>query len=294
MSFDFTSEKEEHYFKLENPGVGKNMIYMLLFGTTLFILLNLFEKKKRKNCCVNRPKTSLEVLNEDKDVLDEKNMIRTTPETQLVKNYNIILKDLTKYYKNFLAVNGICLGVKKYECFGFLGVNGAGKTSTFKMITGDTNITSGNAWIQGFNVRSHLKDVQKLIGYCPQFDALLNDLTAKETLIIFALLRGIPRNECKYLAKKLAQDFDFYQHINKKIQQLSGGNKRKLSTAIALIGDPPVICLDEPTAGTTYNVHSIKLMNNIMFRSRSCYKTISLGYPLCSQRQWKIYTFYFS
>lgn len=85
--------------------------------------------------------------------------------------------------------------------------------------------------------------------YCPQFDALLDDLTAKESLTMFALLRGVPANECGYVAAKLANDFDFTRHLNKQIKALSGGNKRKLSTAISLIGDPPVIYLDEPTTG---------------------------------------------
>ena len=190
-----------------------------------------------------------EVPNEDTDVKEEKHMIQSTSERQLQKDYILVLKDLTKYYNKLLAVNGLCLGVKQFECFGLLGVNGAGKTTTFKMMTGDVKITYGEAWVKGYSIKSRIKDVQKLIGYCPQFDALLDDLTAKESLTMFALLRGVPMDDCKYLADKLARDFDFQRHLNKKVKELSGGNKRKLSTSISLIGDPPVIYLDEPTTG---------------------------------------------
>ncbi|XP_015840360.1 phospholipid-transporting ATPase ABCA3 isoform X2 [Tribolium castaneum] len=248
----YCCEKVESFFKWEKPGIGRNITYSLLTGIMLFIFVILCEYKivAKMRCFRNYGiRTFLKVPYEDQDVLDEKIKIRNSPESKLLKEYDLLLKDLTKYYRTFLAVNGLCLGVKQYECFGLLGINGAGKTTTFKMITGDTKITFGDVWIHGFSAKTNLKDVQKVIGYCPQFDALLTNLTAKETLIIFALIRGVPLDECTYVAEKLARDFDFYQHLNKTIKLLSGGNKRKLSTAISLIGDPPVICLDEPTAG---------------------------------------------
>ncbi|XP_044269819.1 phospholipid-transporting ATPase ABCA3-like [Tribolium madens] len=248
----YCCEKVQRFFKWEKPGIGRNIMYSFVTGTTLFILVVLWEYKLLSKIKCFRDygiRTFLNLSHEDQDVLEEKNKIRSTPESKLLKEYTLLLKDLTKYYKSFLAVNGLCLGIKQYECFGLLGINGAGKTTTFKMITGDIKITFGDVWIRGFSVKSNLEDVQKVIGYCPQFDALLTDLTAKETLIIFALLRGVPLDECAHVSEKLAQEFDFYQHLNKTIKQLSGGNKRKLSTAISLIGDPPVICLDEPTAG---------------------------------------------
>lgn len=113
-------------------------------------------------------------------------------------------------------------------------------------------MTSGNGWINKYSINNEIKRVHTYIGYCPQFDALLENLTPRETLIIFALIRGIPFNNCMYISEKLAQDLDFYKHIDKQIHQLSGGNKRKLSTAIALIGDPPMIFLDEPTTGNFF------------------------------------------
>lgn len=133
--------------------------------------------------------------------------------------------------------------VHRAECFGLLGVNGAGKTTTFKMLTGDTKISSGEAFVRGISLKTNMPQVHKIIGYCPQFDALLVDLTGTETLEIFALLRGIHPNDIPALSKRLAADLNFMKHINKRVEEYSGGNKRKLSTAIALIGNPVVVYL---------------------------------------------------
>lgn len=139
--------------------------------------------------------------------------------------------------------------MNRYECFGLLGVNGAGKTTTFKMLTGDMKIPYGDAWVNGLSLKSEMKKINKLIGYCPQFDALLDNLTGRETLIMFCLIRGITYCNSKVIATQLARDFDFVQHLDKKVEEYSGGNKRKLSTAVALIGDPLVLYMDEPTTG---------------------------------------------
>ena len=194
--------------------------------------------------------TPVSDFTEDGDVLEEKRKLRSGEISS--EKYNVVLKDVTKYYKNFLAVNQLCLGINSYECFGLLGVNGAGKTTTFKMMTGDVKISSGDAWIFGLNLKSDMKSVQKYIGYCPQFDALLDDLTGRETLVMYCLLRGIPLHESWHVAEQLSKEFDFHRHITKKVKDYSGGNKRKLSAALALIGDPPIVFLDEPTTG---NLH---------------------------------------
>lgn len=129
------------------------------------------------------------------------------------------------------------------ECFGLLGMNGAGKTSTFKMLTGDETISSGEAFVQGISLKTQKTKINKMIGYCPQFDALFEELTGSETLEIFALLRGVRRNDIPALSERLSNQLNFKKHINKKTREFSGGNKRKLSTALALIGNPAVIYL---------------------------------------------------
>lgn len=111
------------------------------------------------------------------------------------------------------------------------------------MLTGDESISSGEAFVQGSSLKTNMSEINKVIGYCPQFDALLDDLTGSETLEIFALLRGVRRENISVISKRLANELNFQKHINKKVRELSGGNKRKLSTAIALIGNPVVIYL---------------------------------------------------
>lgn len=117
------------------------------------------------------------------------------------------------------------------------------------MLTGDEKISSGEAWLRGISLKSNMNRVHKAIGYCPQFDALLEDLTGRQTLSMFCLLRGVPRGQVTALMMRLANDLNFLQHLDKNVSEYSGGNKRKLSTAIALIGNPVVIYLDEPTTG---------------------------------------------
>lgn len=147
----------------------------------------------------------------------------------------------------------------------FQGVNGAGKTTTFKMMSGDVKISYGDGWVNGNSIKSRLKQVQKCVGYCPQFDALLDDMTANETIKMFCLLRGIEWGDTNLVAEHLAREFDFTRHLNKKVKELSGGNKRKLSTAISLIGNPPVLFLDEPTTGKYMKIKFIQIFNTVNF-----------------------------
>jgi ATP-binding cassette, subfamily A (ABC1), member 3 len=165
------------------------------------------------------------------------------------KNHNLILKDITKFYKSFRAVNQLSIAVNANECFGLLGINGAGKTTTFKMLIGDENISSGDAWVQGMSLRANRKKVHRQIGYCPQFDALIDDLTGRETLEFYCALRGVSCVNIGGVVKNLIADLNLTEHIDKLVKEYSGGNKRKLSTAVALVGDPSVIYLDEPTTG---------------------------------------------
>lgn len=255
MACDYTTQccsVNTDYFRWDSPGIGRNIVFSLIVGTLLFVILLLIEygifaeiSYYIQNRFAQPPKVPAD---EDTDVRDERNKMHNVTEAQL-NDYTLVLKDVTKYYGKFLAVNGLSLGVKKYECFGLLGVNGAGKTTTFKMMTGDVPISYGEAWVNGLSLKKDIKKVHKMIGYCPQFDAVLDDLTGLETLQMFCLLRGITLEESKVVAEHLAREFDFYRHLHKKVKEYSGGNKRKLSTAIALIGDPPVIYLDEPTTG---------------------------------------------
>lgn len=99
-------------------------------------------------------------------------------------------------------------------------------------MTGDEIISSGNVWIRGKGMKSNMIDAQKSIGYCPQFDALMFDISGRENLKIFSLMRGIPINEIDQIIDKISREFGFYIHLDKKIKVYSGGNKRKISAAL--------------------------------------------------------------
>lgn len=247
-------------FSFQPNGISRNLLYMLAVGIVSFTILLLKELRYLnmnitcKNPCLKAPIASITesketvAINEDSDVADEKQRIASFEQHDLI-DHTLVLKAVSKYYGSFCAVKEISLVVQDFECFGLLGVNGAGKTSTFKMLTGDENLSCGDAWVRGISMRTKMNEVNRMIGYCPQFDALLEDLTGRESLWIFGLLRGVPNNLIKLVALKLANDLGFSKHFDKQIKTYSGGNKRKLSTALALIGNPVIIYLDEPTTG---------------------------------------------
>lgn len=237
-------------FSFNEHGIGRNLL-MMFVGGFFFITICLVKDHLLFDWFIYKFMTmrrKLPALNQtaDADVQTETDRIKNMTNDE-INNGNLVLNGLTKYYGNHLAVNQLHLAVGGAECFGLLGINGAGKTTTFKMMTGDEIITSGDAFVHGYSMKNQMHKVHQLIGYCPQFDALLMDLTGRETLKIFSLLRGIHRDEMADITNKLALELGFEKHLDKKVGAFSGGNKRKLSTALALIGDPSLIFLDEPT-----------------------------------------------
>ncbi|KAK1277195.1 ABC transporter A family member 1 [Acorus gramineus] len=170
-------------------------------------------------------------------------------------NAIIYLQNLRKVYlgginhSSKVAVHSLTFSVQQGECFGFLGTNGAGKTTTLSMLTGEESPTSGTAYIFGKDILEHPKAARQNIGYCPQFDALLEFLTVQEHLELYARIKGVPEIRVKDVVDEKLIEFDLWKHSNKPSYSLSGGNKRKLSVAIAMIGDPPIVILDEPSTG---------------------------------------------
>uniref|UniRef100_G3SKM3 ATP binding cassette subfamily A member 13 n=1 Tax=Gorilla gorilla gorilla TaxID=9595 RepID=G3SKM3_GORGO len=169
----------------------------------------------------------------------------------------LVLYNLSKHYRRFfqniIAVQDISLGIPKGECFGLLGVNGAGKSTTFKMLNGELSPTSGHAIIRtpmGDAVDlSSAGAAGVLIGYCPQQDALDELLTGWEHLYYYCSLRGIPRQCIPEVAGDLIRRLHLEAHADKPVATYSGGTKRKLSTALALVGKPDILLLDEPSSG---------------------------------------------
>ncbi|KAF7230341.1 phospholipid-transporting ATPase ABCA1 isoform X1 [Nothobranchius furzeri] len=226
--------------------VGKNLCAMSIQGIVMFTLTILIQYKffcKPRLISVTPPSAE----EEDVDVARERRRVyEGGAQNDLLRTY-----DLTKVYpqKSTPAVVRLCVGVPAAECFGLLGINGAGKTTTFKMLTGDIPVSSGEAFLNGYSIRTEMRHVHQNMGYCPQFDAINDLLTGREHLEFYARLRGVPENEVAMVAEWGIQKLGLVKYANKSAGTYSGGNKRKLSTAISLIGSPPVIFLDEPTTG---------------------------------------------
>ncbi|KAF1336800.1 Abc transporter a family member 1, partial [Globisporangium splendens] len=162
----------------------------------------------------------------------------------------IKLHNLRKVYKGGkAAVRNLSFGLKRGECFGFLGINGAGKTTTMKMLTGDVVPSSGSATLSGFDILTQQIEVRRQIGYCPQFDALFDLLTVREHLELFARIKGVPSAELNNVVAGKIEQMNLSSFEHKLAGSLSGGNKRKLSVAIAMIGNPQIVFLDEPSTG---------------------------------------------
>lgn len=280
----------EDYNPFLFDNVGKNLLAMALQGVFYFTL-NLFieydffirvrpTKRIEKLDLPKYEEEDDDVVIERQRILSNEFMYKTQKKAAEVKyrraaesgNEDYIkLINLTKVYKKFkgiklrkhVAVNALSLGINRGECFGLIGINGAGKTTTFKMITGDIPASGGDVKINGYSVSKEIEKIHRSIGYCPQFDALLPLLTSRELLIFFARLRAIPEALVSKVAEWAMNKVGLHIFANRISGDLSGGNKRKLSTAIALVGNPSVICLDEPTSGMDATARRL-LWNDIL------------------------------
>jgi ATP-binding cassette subfamily A (ABC1) protein 3 len=163
----------------------------------------------------------------------------------------VMVDRISKYYGSSRAVKRASFGLEYGECFALLGVSGAGKTTTFKCLTGEEIPSAGQVRINGHDVTTTagFDRARQLIGYCPQFDAIFERLTVKEHLQFYAVMKGITSEYRDRLIEKQIDEMDLREFENIRAEQLSGGNKRKLSVAMALIGNPPIIFLDEPSTG---------------------------------------------
>ncbi|NWG03742.1 MAG: ATP-binding cassette domain-containing protein [Syntrophaceae bacterium] len=161
----------------------------------------------------------------------------------------IKVNELTKIYGSTLAVDHISFDVKEGEVFGFLGPNGAGKTTTIRIMVGLTQPNSGTALINGRDVLKESVQVKKTIGLVPETSNLYGELTSLENLIYQAELFGVPKKERRTHATQLLEEFGLKEHQEKPFQALSRGLKRRLTIAAALIHNPKILFLDEPTTG---------------------------------------------
>ncbi|XP_073489680.1 glucosylceramide transporter ABCA12 [Aquarana catesbeiana] len=253
----FGSSNEVNIFDLDV--LGYMFVAMTVQGTFCFLLrllindgiiysVKTFFKKQFKlyPLIVKDP-------DEDEDVKAERDRV----DSGCANGDLLVLEGLTKVFhqvnKKVFAVNNMSLGIPPGECFGLLGVNGAGKTTTFKMLTGDTSPSSGNIQIRNYmgnmvNVLGFNTEWSSF-GYCPQEDALDELMTGLEHLYYYARIHGIPERRIKSVSNQLLQKLQLVQYKDRITASYSCGTRRKLSTALALIGRPSILLLDEPSSG---------------------------------------------
>ena len=205
---------------------------------------------KRANTSISEVLIPYEISeNEDDDFLSINERI-------IPKHKNVVVrvKNLRKIYRNGckkgnVAINNLNFCIESGECFGLLGLNGAGKTTTFKCITQEIGPTNGNIVVFGKEINGNFNELNKIFGYCPQFDAIFEHLTVYENLEFYATIKGIKRNLIRQVVTFMIMEMSLTEFTNKISGRLSGGNKRKLSVAISMLGNPPIILLDEPSTG---------------------------------------------
>ncbi|XP_060028821.1 phospholipid-transporting ATPase ABCA3-like isoform X2 [Erinaceus europaeus] len=265
---------EGSVYTFEEHGIAKFLI--ALFTTGLFYLLllmclestlwnlknfvfhkiiskvySMLKKSKKTIWPRNRVSRNVPKGNFDEDVENERRRVLAL--LSKLKKPPLLVKELKKVYFKcpiVMAVRDISLVVKKSECFGLLGFNGAGKTTIFKMLTGDYPTTSGVVLIDGINITKNFAKVRSRIGYCPEIDhILMNHMTGQESLMMYARLRGVPEPHLYKYVNTFLYMLHLESHANKFVSRYSAGFKRRLTAAIALMGNSSVIFLDEPSAG---------------------------------------------
>jgi lipooligosaccharide transport system ATP-binding protein len=158
-------------------------------------------------------------------------------------------KSLSKRYGSFTAVDGVTFSVAENECFGVLGPNGAGKSTTIKMISCRSPVTDGTLRVAGFDVRTQARRVKRELGVVPQEDNLDEDLPVRQNLEVYARYYNLPPALARERVTEALELFQLLERADSKVDDLSGGMKRRLVIARALVHDPKILVLDEPTTG---------------------------------------------
>jgi lipooligosaccharide transport system ATP-binding protein len=161
----------------------------------------------------------------------------------------VVARGLTKSYGQFVAVRGIDVTVRRGETFGFLGPNGAGKSSTMRMIAATSPVSSGQLRIVGMDPAVDGSAIRARLGVCPQEDTLDNELNVRENLTVYGRYFGLSRRDCAERADELLAFVQLTERARAKVDDLSGGMKRRLTIARSLVNRPEVLLLDEPTTG---------------------------------------------
>ncbi|XP_075538597.1 phospholipid-transporting ATPase ABCA3-like [Dermacentor variabilis] len=259
----FTEQEEDpcsvDFFSLSGTSAMPDVLLLACEGLVLFVLVSLSHSGYNLDFCKAifpdarfRLRGKEDIVDEDvkaeKDLVEHLAVTGASPELEQ-QGYTLVAQNLHKWFGSFEAVKGINLALRRGECFGLLGVNGAGKSTTFQMLAGLVDLSSGDAYMSDVRLSKSRRQWQSFIGYCPQTNGLLEKLSAFEHLRLFARLRGIPGFLVEGVVQAAISLVDVEKYARNQCGTYSGGNKRKLSIALAILGNPRVIFLDEPFAG---------------------------------------------
>ena len=220
--------------------------------------INVYSQNKKKFNGRNNNKVIVynqQIISNSNENLDNNNEVGNYK--NINKNdYAVKIKNMQKIYNNNSCISSPTIGVKNIsftvdygECFGLLGLNGAGKTTIFKAITEEHAPTHGSIYVNGLNIMKHFDEVKLMFGYCPQFDAIFPYMSVYENLEFYSKIKGVDPIKLPKIIKAMIESMTLTKYTNKLAGRLSGGNKRKLSVAISMICNPPIVLLDEPSTG---------------------------------------------
>jgi len=224
------------------------------------ISINLYDSDNESNK-KNKRNNNEEIIYNQRNLIHNTNNALNSQNDANYKNinkndYSVKIKNMQKIYNNNSCISKPTVGVKNIsftvdygECFGLLGLNGAGKTTIFKAITEEHAPTHGSIYINGLNIMKNFDEVKLMFGYCPQFDAIFPYMTVKENLEFYSKIKGVDPDKLSEIIRAMIESMTLTKYTNKLAGRLSGGNKRKLSVAISMICNPPIVLLDEPSTG---------------------------------------------
>ncbi|KAL2244262.1 ABC transporter A family member 2 [Sesamum indicum] len=246
-------------------GVRKSMVYFLDPRYWTGKGGNKWEEGNICSCARQIPPLE-DIVPDDEDVQEEESIVKQQAHEGIVdSSIAVQIRGLVKIYAGAMkigccrckrtspyhALKGIWLNFPKDQLFCLLGPNGAGKTTAINCLTGITPVTGGDALIYGYSIRSStgMSNIRRMIGVCPQFDVLWDALSGQEHLYLFASIKGLPPGSIKSEVQKLLAEVKLTEAAKVRSGSYSGGMRRRLSVAIALIGEPKLVVLDEPTTG---------------------------------------------
>jgi len=234
-----------------------HFVHFVFWWIMIILLENGLAHKLRRfyMLCFSRKFPQPVELTLDEDVYAEESRVEQSD----AKEMAVRVKDLRKVYmtgkgpctpgKPLLAVESVSFGLNEGECFTLLGVNGAGKSTTFKSLTNEIEPTAGAIHIAGFDVQKNFNKARKMMGYCPQTNPIFDTMSVEEHIEYYARIKGVHSTFRKEQVELTISELGLTDSRKKLAGDLSGGNKRKLAVAMAVVGRPPIILLDEPSAG---------------------------------------------